>query len=58
MVVESSLCQWNLDSELPFVIEISNSLSCIPDSTSKIFPDLLTRGINKPCDQRPFDLHR
>ena len=43
---------------LPFVIEISNSLSCIPDSTSKIFPDLLTRGINKPCDQRPFDLHR
>ena len=40
---------WSLSVELgfwlPFVIEISNSLSCIPDSTSKIFPDPLTWGI-------------
>ena len=48
-VLDSGFHTWSLSVELgfwlPFVIEISNSLSCIPDSTSKIFPDPLTWGI-------------
>ena len=37
--LDSSLCQQNLDSRIPIVSGIPDSLSCSPDSISKIFPD-------------------
>ena len=36
--LDSSLCQQNLDSRIPIVSGIPDSLSCSPDSISKIFP--------------------
>ena len=37
-VLDSSLCSQNLDSRIQIVSGIPDSLSCSPDSISKIFP--------------------